>query len=124
MINKKGDYDMEYTIILADGQKITNLTKNGTNFVSRIRVDENIFVDNLSTMKISNGESDEIYNHVELIQQVEYSDGWYLAFRELTAQELRNMEIDTKISNAEGVANLATKKSVELEAVVNALLGV
>lgn len=115
---------MRYTITLANGQKITNLTKNGTNFVSKTQVDESIFVDNLSTMKISNGESEEIYYHVELIQQVEYSDGWYLAFRELTTQELRNMEIDTKILKAEGVANLATKKSVELEAVVNALLGV
>lgn len=88
---------MQYTITLADGQKITGLTKNGDNFVSKTQVDESIFDGNLSTMTVSDGESEQVLNNVELIQQVEYKDGWYLAFRELTAQELRDMEIDAKI---------------------------
>lgn len=88
---------MQYTITLADGQKITGLRKNGDNFVSETQVDESIFDGNLSTMTVSDGESEQVLNNVELIQQVEYKDGWYLAFRELTAQELRDMEIDAKI---------------------------
>ncbi len=88
---------MQYTITLADGQKITGLSKNGDNFVSKTQVDESIFDGNLSTMTVSDGETEQVLNNVELIQQVEYKDGWYLAFRELTAQELRDMEIDAKI---------------------------
>ena len=88
---------MQYTITLADGQKITGLSKNGDNFVSKTQVDESIFDGNLSTMTVSDGETEQVLNNVELIQQVEYKDGWYLAFRELTAQELRDMKIDAKI---------------------------
>lgn len=88
---------MSYTITLADGQQITGLSKNGDNFVSQSEVDESIFEGNLSTMTVSDGETTETYENVELIQQVKYKDGWYLAFRELSAQELRDMEIDAKI---------------------------
>lgn len=46
---------MQYTITLADGRKLTGLDKNGDNFVSKTKVDEKIFKDNLSTMKVSDG---------------------------------------------------------------------
>lgn len=79
---------MQYTITLADGQKITGLTKNGDNFVSKTKVDEKIFKDNLSTMKVSDGETEETYKDMVFVQQMEWSDGtFYLAFREQTAQE-------------------------------------
>lgn len=79
---------MQYTITLADGRKLTGLDKNGDNFVSAERVDEAIFKDNLSVMTVSDGETETVYHHVELIQQQKWMDGtYYLAFRERTAQE-------------------------------------
>lgn len=42
-----------YTITLANGAKLTGLDMNGTNYVSKEKVDETIFKDNLSTMKRS-----------------------------------------------------------------------
>lgn len=79
---------MQYVIKLADGRKLTGLTKNGDNYVSKKKVDETIFTNNLATMTVSNGETETTYKNVELIQQMEFSDGWYLCFRELTEAEL------------------------------------
>lgn len=79
---------MQYTITLADGQKLTGLSKNGDNFVSSEKVGETIFKDNLSTMKVSDGETEETFENMVFIQQMEWSDGtFYLAFREQTPQE-------------------------------------
>lgn len=79
---------MSYTITLTDGQKLTGLSKNGDNFVSQTKVDESIFENNLSTMTVSDGETETMFHDVELIQQMEWNDGtWYLAFREITQQE-------------------------------------
>jgi len=79
---------MQYTITLADGQKLTGLSKNGDNFVSSEKVDETIFKDNLSTMKVSDGETEETFENMVFIQQMEWADGtFYLAFREQTPQE-------------------------------------
>ncbi len=87
----------KYTLTLADGQQITGLGKNGDNFVSKKQIDESIFEGNLSTLTVSDGETEQVMSNVVLIQQVEYADGWYLAFRELSTEELRDMTIDSKI---------------------------
>lgn len=50
-----------YTITLANGKKLTGLDMNGTNYVSKEKVDETIFKDNLSTMKVSDGETETTY---------------------------------------------------------------
>ncbi len=86
-----------YTITLANGERISNLEKNGDNFVSKTHIDNGIFTGNLSSMTVSDGKTEMIYHNVELIQQVQYGKEWYLAFRELTAQELKSIELDSKI---------------------------
>lgn len=79
---------MAYTITLADGSQLTGLSKNGDNFVSETKVDESIFTDNLSTMTVSDGETEETFTDMVFIQQMEWADGtFYLAFREKTEQE-------------------------------------
>lgn len=83
----KGGNEM-YTITLANGKKLTGLDMNGTNYVSKEKVDETIFKDNLSTMKVSDGETETIYTDMVFIQQMEWADGtFYLAFREKTKEE-------------------------------------
>ena len=89
---------MQYTITLADGKKLTGLTKNGDNYVSKKKVDESIFTDNLTTMTVSDGETETTYHNVELIQQMEFPDGWYLCFRELTEAELVVTELQEALA--------------------------
>ena len=77
-----------YTITLADGKKLTGLEMNGTNYVSKEKVDETIFENNLSTMKVFDGETETTYTDMVFIQQMEWADGtFYLAFREKTKEE-------------------------------------
>lgn len=94
--------DYNYTIILADGQKLTGLGKNGDNFVSILKVDESIFDDNLSTMIVSDGTETVEYKNMEFIQQMKWMDGtYYLAFRELSPQEIGIKEICKELSTNE-----------------------
>lgn len=88
-----------YTITLANGAKLTGLDMNGTNYVSKEKVDETIFKDNLSTMKVSDGETETTYTDMVFIQQMEWADGtFYLAFREKTQQE-KILEVITANTN-------------------------
>ncbi len=76
-----------YEITLADGRKIENLKLNGNNYVSKEKVDESLLKNNLSTISISDGKTTTTMNNVELVQQVEYEDGWYLVFAEMPPLE-------------------------------------
>ena len=89
---------MQYTIKLANGKELTGLAKNGDNYVSKKKVDESIFTDNLTTMTVSDGETETTYHNVELIQQMEFPDGFYLCFRELTEAELVVTELQEALA--------------------------
>ena len=83
-----------YTITLSDGRKLENLTVNGTNFVSKTKVDEKFFQNNLAAVKISDGKTERTYENLVFVQQMEWEDGtYYLAFREKTRMELLTEEI-------------------------------
>ena len=83
-----------YTITLSDGRKLENLAVNGTNFVSKTKVDEKIFQNNLAAVVISDGKTERAYENLVFIQQMEWADGtYYLAFREKTRMELLAEEI-------------------------------
>lgn len=97
-----------YEIKLHDGREITNLKKNGTNFVSNTKIDENIFVNNLKTMTVIDEEGKKTeYQNVELIQQVQYVDGWYLAFIEknISEQDRINAQIMLQIAQLKAKLN-------------------
>lgn len=77
-----------YTITFADGRKLTGLDMNGTNYVSKEKVDESIFKDNLSKMVVSDGNTETTYIDMVFIQQMAWPDGtFFLAFREKTKEE-------------------------------------
>ena len=93
-----------YTITLSDGRKLENLTVNGTNFVSKTKVDEKIFQNNLASVVISDGKTERTYENLVFIQQMEWADGtYYLAFREKTRMELLAEEIT---ENSIGMADV------------------
>ena len=78
-----------YTITLSDGRKLENLAVNGTNFVSKNKVDEKIFQNNLAAVVISDGKTERAYKNLAFVQQMEWADGtYYLAFREKTRLEM------------------------------------
>jgi len=56
-----------------------------------------VFEDNLSTLTIVDGGTQMVMHNAELIQQVQYADGWYLCFREKTEQEMRYAELMGKL---------------------------
>jgi hypothetical protein len=77
-----------------------------------MELDLSVFEDNLSTVTIEGGDNDVIVlKNAELIQQVHYSDGWYICFYELSPTELRDMEINAKLEY------LAMMADVDLEEV-------
>lgn len=94
-----------YTITLADGTKLKNLDMNGSNYVSKEKVDESIFTDaNLATVTVSDGETETTYTNVVFIQQMAWVDGtFYLAFREKTDREKL---VDTITANSSSVTDL------------------
>ena len=84
-------------LILADGTELKGFKRNGNNYVSQTEVDVSVFEDNLSTLTIVDGDTQMVMRNAELIQQVQYTDGWYLCFREKTEQEMRYAELMGKL---------------------------
>ena len=104
-----------YRIKLHDGHEITDLKKNGTNFVSKAKVDESLFMNNLKTMTVIDEEGKETeYHNGELIQQVQYADGWYLAFIEKNISEQDRINAQIMLHIAQLKAELKAVKQYEL----------
>ena len=88
-----------YTITLSDDSTLTNLTLNGTNFVSSAYVDEDTFTDKLSYVVISGDDgSTEEYTNLELVRCcLEYDGNYWFAFRQLSDEELTSMKIQSDL---------------------------
>lgn len=100
-----------YTLKLADGTQIKNLGMNGNNLVSKNKVDESLFEDNLSTVTITGeGETIVLHNAVYTGQR-EFDDGWYFCFAETPPQKLVNIAVNGKLEY------LAMMTDVDLEEV-------
>lgn len=87
-----------YTLILSDGTKIENLELNGDSFVSKERIDESVFTDNLTELTVIHDDVKEIRCNVEYTGQTHGPDGWYFSFAEIPAQELLNRHVNTLVS--------------------------
>lgn len=86
-----------YTIVLSDGTEISNLTKNGTNYVSEAPLRKDIFVNNCSPMTIQDGDKSELHENAELLQVMEFKGKYYLAFRDIPKKELEEARIRSDI---------------------------
>ena len=103
-----------YTITLPSGTKLENLKLNGNNFVSDTEIDESLFTDLLSEIKIECSEETEqsyVMKNVYLLQQVHYDDGYYfiLAEREISEQEQINANLMLQVA-------MLTEKLMSMEA--------
>ena len=106
--------DKKYALY-ADGAKLADgLTLNGTNYVSKTEVD----VSNLPkvfklTVKDSDGNTTEEFEHAKLLQQVQYAwddNKFYLAFAPVSEQEIMNAEFKANIDYLAMVADADINK--------------
>ncbi len=104
-----------WTITLSDGSTIKDLGVNGNNFVSDNEVTPDMFEGKLSNIIVEgkvNGENfKEKYDHIELIQIAHYSDGYYIALRQVPKDEL------DKIKTQADIEYIAMMTDVDLEEV-------
>lgn len=95
---------MKYTITLANGRQLKDLSLNGTNFISKEKIDESIFENNLSTISVSNGFIELTYKDVVFIRQEKQSDGTY--FIALGQKTEREKIFEAITTNGDSVTDL------------------
>nr|DAG47189.1 MAG TPA: hypothetical protein [Caudoviricetes sp.] len=87
-----------YTITLADGTKIENLSSNGNNFITKEVIEESVFEDNLSPVVINDGETDVLHEHMELVQIHQYGDEYWFILRDISEEELSKIKMQADIA--------------------------
>ena len=87
-----------YTITLADGTEIKNLSLNGNNFVSDTPIDASIFENNLQAVHITGPNVDETFENLELASLREDGGKYWFVLRNLSDQELKERKILADIS--------------------------
>lgn len=102
-----------WTITLSDGSTIENLGVNGTNFVSDNEITPDMLKGKLSKIivkgKVNGEDFQEEYSHIELIQIAHYTDGYYIALRQMSQDEL------DKIKTQADIEYMAMMTDVDLE---------
>ena len=81
-----------YTVTLADGTELTNLTLNGNNFISETAIGAAVFEDNCSPVVISDGETEETHEHMELVQVTVYGGDYWFVLRDIPQEELEKIQ--------------------------------
>ena len=90
--------DKKYSVTLADGTELSNLTLNGNNFISTVPVYESTFNNNCSPVIISDGVTAETHENMELVQVVQQFPGeWWFILRDLSQEEIRRIKTQSDI---------------------------
>lgn len=90
-----------YTITLHDGTKLENLELNGNNFIAEGVIEDSVFMDNLATVTIHDGETAETYTDMALvINRVEKGRSWFV-LREKSEQEKAMERIQSMLASNE-----------------------
>lgn len=90
-----------YTITLSDNTKLENLVLNGNNYISDNVIDDSVFDNNLSTVKISDGTTTETFTDMILMSnRVEGGKSWFV-LGEKTEQQKKEEETNRKIYEIE-----------------------
>lgn len=82
-----------YSIMLADGTVLTNLTVNGNNYISQEAVTEEIFNGNCSPITIN----DEVHENMELVQITKMSGEYWFVLRDVPQEELNRIKLRSDI---------------------------
>lgn len=94
--------EKSWEITLSDGTKLKDLRLSGNNYISSTKITENDFKGKLSKVIIKETAEDgqtitQEYEHMELVQIVHYEDGYYFILRELSADELKEIKMQSDI---------------------------
>lgn len=87
-----------YKITLSDGTQLENLTLNGNNYIAQSEIADSVFEDKLDTVKIFNGENEEVCTGMVLLSNI-VRDGksWFVLGQkseQQKAEEDRNRTIE------------------------------
>lgn len=97
-MNKK-----RYTITLSDGTKISDLTLNGNNFVSKTKITADVFKRNLDHVLISSNDGFAEFDHMKLIQIMPFSLKeneeleWYFILSEISKEEMEKEKLRSDV---------------------------
>ena len=86
-----------YSVTLADGSTIDNLTLNGNNYVSKTKIDKSIFDGNCHSVTISDGENETVHENMECVQVTQMGAEYWFVLRELSESELKEAKIQASI---------------------------
>lgn len=91
-----------YTITLADGTEISDLTMNGNNYISKKPISEEIFKDNLSIIIIDDGTETTTMENMDLVQVTHhiYESGleeYWFVLRQFTLNELKFQKMESSL---------------------------
>lgn len=87
-----------YKVTLADGTVIDGLKMNGNNFISLSPIKAAVFDGNCSPIIISNDETDETHENMELVQITPNDDGEYwFVLRDISEKELAQIKMQSDI---------------------------
>ena len=89
--------EKKYSITLADGTVLKNLKKNGDNYISGSKVTEDQFVDNSSPVVISDGETEDIHENMELLQIQKYGKEYWFVLAEISPEQMEKIKMQSDI---------------------------
>lgn len=85
--------EKKYSMKLTDGTVISGLRLNGNNYISKDPIDPKIFEGNLFVVIISDGESEEIHENMELVQITEMDEEYLFILRDIPESEIKNAKL-------------------------------
>ena len=86
-----------FSIIMADGASIDNLKLNGNNFISSTKITEDQFSDLDGVIIAGSDGSQEVHDHMALVQIVKVGKEYWFVLRDLGEAELVQMQMQANI---------------------------
>lgn len=82
-----------YSITLSNGTVIENLRLNGNNFISKKKINPEIFEGHLDIVTINDGETEEIHHNMGLVQITKMGEEYWFVLRDIPASEIENAKL-------------------------------
>lgn len=86
-----------YTMTLADGTVISQLKKNGDNYISSEKLTEDMFQGNLSEVTVESEEGKETHSNMDLVQITTMNGEYWFVLRPLSDIEMQMSMMESNI---------------------------
>ncbi len=83
---------MSYTLTFDDGSTLENLERNGNTFETDQDIDETYFEGKLGHIVMDDGETEQEFENVVLVRLWKFENTVYFVLRELTQDEINQMQ--------------------------------